>query len=125
MRSNQRRRTIDRSFAVRAAQDGSARAAAAIAPRVSSVPMFGMWPNAAAVAGLYTASVAPLAADAQRPSMKHCSRNSSGSFSFIGAEFNLHVCQENRDCAQARVRRSAQEMDDKRLGEGSPQFSDR
>src|ERR1022692_239135 len=103
MRSNQRRRTIERSFAVRAAQDGSARAAAAIALRVSSEPMFGMWPNAAAVAGLWTASVAPLAADAQRPSMKHCSRNSSGSFRFIGVEFNLGVCQENRDGASASL----------------------
>src|ERR1700690_1227435 len=101
MRSNQRRSTLARSFAVRAAQEGRARAAAAIALRVSSVPMFGMWPNAAAVAGLCTVSVTPLAADAQRPSMKQCSRNSRGSFSFIRAEFNLRVGGQNRDCATA------------------------
>src|ERR1700683_78225 len=83
MRSNQRRNKPDRSFAVRAAQAGRARAAAAIARRVSAVPMFGMRPKTSAVAGLCTTTVPPLSADSQRPSMKHCCRNSRGSLNFI------------------------------------------
>src|SRR5450631_1679578 len=124
MRSNQWRSTPARSFAVRAAQEGRARAAAAIALRVSSVPMFGMWPNAVAVAGLCTVSVAPFAADAQRPSMKHCSRNSRGSFSFIRGEFNLRVDRQDRYCVQAQAGRFARDMNHKRLGKESSQVLD-
>src|SRR5579863_3040664 len=74
-----------RSLAVRAAQAGSAAAAAAIARRHSAAPMLGMVPSFAAVAGLWTSMVPLLSADAQPPSMKHDSRSNRGSLRFTPA----------------------------------------
>src|ERR1700676_833218 len=83
MSSNQRRSTVARSLAVRAAHAGNAAAADEIARRHSAAPMFGMSPSFSAVAGLCTSKVPPLSAGAQPPSMKHSWRSRRGSLSFM------------------------------------------
>jgi hypothetical protein len=90
------------SLAVRAAHDGSAVAAAAIARRVSSVPMFGITPNIAAVAGLCTGSVPPLSAPTQLPSMKPRSRNKRGSWSFMFGSISTYVIPQKLYAALER-----------------------
>src|SRR5712672_1583424 len=106
MRSNQRRMSPARSLAVRAAQGGSAAAAAAIARRVSPVPMLGTAPSFAAVAGFCTGSVPPPSAPTQLPSMKPCSLNNRGSWSFIGVLMSTDVLVEKLDAAIERELRA-------------------
>src|ERR1700692_3592658 len=106
MRSNQRRMRTARSLAVRAAQGGSAAAAAAIARRVSPVPMLGTPPSVAAVAGLCTGSVPPPSAPTQLPSMKHCSLNNRGSWSFMGVLVSTDVLMKKLDAAVEREPRT-------------------
>src|ERR1700736_2309229 len=106
MRSNQRRKSPARSLAVRAAQGGSAAAAAAIARRVSPVPMLGPAPSVAAVAGLCTGSVPPPSAPTQLPSMKHCSLNNRGSWSFMGVLVSTDVLMKKLDAAVEREPRT-------------------
>ena len=72
-----------RSLAVRAAQAGSAAAAAAIARRDSAAPMFGIESEFLGGGGIVHVQVPPLSAAAQPPSMKHSSRSSEGSLSFM------------------------------------------
>ncbi len=67
MRSCQRRSTIERSFAVFAAQAGKAACAAATAFSVDAASKAGTVPSDAPVAGLCTGNVAPPGASSQAP----------------------------------------------------------
>ena len=69
IRSYQRRSSVARSLAVRAAHAGKAAAAASIAARVSSAPMKGTVPSTAPVAGLVTGLLPPVRASSHWPSM--------------------------------------------------------
>src|SRR5690606_19901238 len=82
-KSYQRRISCERCFAVMARQAGSARLAASIALRTSSVVREGTVPSTDWSAGLVTSMVLSLDASTQLPSIWHCWRNREGFFSFM------------------------------------------